>query len=73
MDDKIHPSGSNEMRFANSEEIRHNHRLFDERRYEKNILGCIKILIRKVCCAKFVRYFMKRQVQNLGEVGAMVA
>ena len=35
MDDEINPSGSNEMRFANSEEIRRDHRLFDERRYEK--------------------------------------
>ena len=34
-DEEIHPSGSNEMRFANSEEIRRDHRLFDERRYEK--------------------------------------
>ena len=36
-DDKIHPSGSNEMRFANTEEIRCNHHLFDERQYEKKI------------------------------------
>ena len=34
-DDEIHPRGSNEMRFANTEEIRHNQRLFDERRYKK--------------------------------------
>ena len=34
-DDKVHSSGSNEMHFANSEEIRCNHCLFDERRYEK--------------------------------------
>ena len=34
-DDKVHPSGSNEMHFANSEETTCNHCLFDERRYEK--------------------------------------
>ena len=33
------------------------------------IHGCITILIRKVTCAKFVRYFIKCQVQNLVEVG----
>ena len=33
------------------------------------IHGCIAILIRKVTCAKFVRYFIKCQVQNLVEVG----
>ena len=36
---------------------------------KKNILGCVKILIQKVTCAKFVRYFMKCQVQNLVEIG----
>ena len=40
---------------------------------KKNILGCVKILIQKVTCAKFVRYFMKCQVQNLVEIGGMVA
>ena len=34
-DGKMHPSGSNEMCFANSEEIRCDHCLFDEKRYEK--------------------------------------
>ena len=33
-DDEIHPR-SNEMRFANFEEIRWDYHLFDERRYEK--------------------------------------
>ena len=32
VDDKIHPSGSSEMHFANFEEIRQDHRLFDEGR-----------------------------------------
>ena len=32
LDDKIHPSGSSEMHFANFEEIRQDHRLFDEGR-----------------------------------------
>ena len=32
---KIHPSWSNDMRFANSEEIRCDHPLFDQRSYEK--------------------------------------
>ena len=40
---------------------------------KKNILGCITILIRKVTCVKFVRYFKDRQVQKLVEVGGMVA
>ena len=34
-DDEIHLSGSNEMHFANTEEIRCEHHLFGERRYEK--------------------------------------
>ena len=34
-DDEKNPSGSNEMRFANSEEMRRHHHLFDKRRYEK--------------------------------------
>ena len=32
---KIHPSWSNDMHFANSEEIRCDHPLFDQRSYEK--------------------------------------
>ena len=35
MDDEMHPPRLNEMRFANTEEIRHDHSLFDERRYKK--------------------------------------
>lgn len=38
LDDKIHPSGSNEMRFANSEEIRCDHRLFDKKENKTNKL-----------------------------------
>ena len=34
-DVEIHPSESNEMRFANTEKIRRDHCLFDERWYEK--------------------------------------
>ena len=34
-DDEIHLSRSNEMHFANLEEIRHKQHLFYERRYEK--------------------------------------
>ena len=34
-DDEIHPSVSNKMRFASSQETRRDHSLFDERRYEK--------------------------------------
>ena len=34
-DEQIHPSGSNEMHFADSEEIKRDHHLFDKRRYEK--------------------------------------
>ena len=34
-DNEIHLSGSNEVRFASIEEIRRDHRLFDERRYGK--------------------------------------
>ena len=34
-DEEIHPSGSNKMRFANTEEIKHDHSFYDERRYEK--------------------------------------
>ena len=49
-DDEIHPSGSNEMRFTNTEEIRRDHHLFDERDMKKNILGCITISIKKVLC-----------------------
>ena len=33
--DEIHRSGSNKLHFANIEEIRHDHCLFNERRYEK--------------------------------------
>lgn len=33
MDEEILPSESNEMRFANTKEIRHNHHLFDEKEY----------------------------------------
>ena len=40
---------------------------------KKNILGCITVLIRKVTCVKFVRYFMESQVQNLVEAEGMVA
>ena len=73
IDDKIRPSGSNEMRFVNSEEVRRNHCLCDERRCEKEYIRCITILMRKVACAKVVRYFMESQMQNLVEVGGMVA
>ena len=40
---------------------------------KKSILGCITILMRKVACAKVVRYFMESQMQNLVEIGGMVA
>ena len=35
---------------------------------KKNILSCITNLIIKVTYAKFVRYFIESQVQNLVEV-----
>ena len=44
-DEEIHPSGSNKMRFADTEEIKHDHSFYDERRYEK-LLGCITISIK---------------------------
>ena len=40
---------------------------------KKNMLDCITILIRKVTYAKFVRFFMESQVQNLVEAEGMVA
>ena len=59
VDDEIQPSGSNKMRFAT----------IWWKKMKKNVLGCIAVLIRNVSCAKFVRYFMESQVQNLMEVG----
>ena len=53
-DDEIHPSVTNEMRFANSEETRRHHCLFDERRYEKEYNWLYynfnkKDYLRKIC------------------------
>ena len=61
-DDEIHPR-SNEMRFANFEEIRWDYHLFDERRYEKEYTW-LYYNFNKVNCAKFVKHFMESQVQN---------
>ena len=57
IDDKIRPSGSNEMRFVNSEEVRCNHRLCDERRCEKEYTWLYYNFDEKGCLCKSCEVF----------------
>ena len=58
-----------QLRFANIEETKQDHRLLDERRYEKEYPWLYYNFSKNgYLCVKFVRFFMEVQVKNLGEV-----
>ena len=68
-DDEIHHSGSNEMCFANIEEIGHNQRLFDERRYEKEYTWLYYNFNKKSYLCKICEVFYGESKTYLVEVG----
>ena len=71
-DDEIYVLNENtndlQLRFVNSEEIKRDHRLFDERRHEKEYAWLYYNFSKNGFYVKFVRFFMEVQVKNLGEV-----
>ena len=64
--DKIHPSGSNEMCFANSEKIRRDYRLLAERRFEKEYTWLYYNFNEKVYLCKICEVFYGKSSAKSG-------
>ena len=65
-DDEIYPSRSDEMSFANTEKISHDHRFFMKEDLKKHILGCFIISVKIGYFCKICEIFYRESNEKPG-------